>query len=186
MPFTREDTEIKGVFIIKPVAFPDERGMFLETYKFSEYAKLGINHQFVQDNLSVSRKGTLRGLHFQDPPHAQGKLVRVVKGEILDVAVDIRIGSPSFGKYVSAVLSENNFLQLWVPPGFAHGFIARKDSIVEYKVTGEYYRESENGIIWNDETVNVQWGTEKHFLSEKDKKWKKLSAVNSKFAYGEY
>ena len=171
MPFTFEPLEIPEVFLITPKVFNDERGFFEETYKQSVFRDFGIFDVFVQDNHSFSQKNTLRGLHFQSSPHAQGKLVRCAQGKILDVAVDLRMGSPTFRKWVSVELSGENHRMLWIPEGFAHGFMAIQDSHVEYKVTSEYASNSEDGIIWNDSELNISWGIDKPLVSEKDCKW---------------
>ncbi|WP_075056651.1 dTDP-4-dehydrorhamnose 3,5-epimerase [Thermogymnomonas acidicola] len=174
MPFEFEKTDIEGVVVVKPRVFSDERGYFTETYKKSEFSRGGIDVNFVQDNESFSSALTLRGLHFQRKPYEQGKLVRCVRGEIFDVAVDLRPNSRTFGKYVSAILSEENRHMLWIPEGFAHGFLALKDSIVVYKVTNEYNRESEGGIRWDDPELSIKWPMQPRFLSDKDRKWPTL------------
>lgn len=186
MPFNCEETEIAEVKLITPKKFADERGYFSETFKSNDFKDLGINTLFNQDNQSFSLKGTLRGLHFQNPPFAQGKLVRVLKGEIIDIAVDIRKGSPTYGKYVKRNLSEENFKMLWVPEGFAHGFLALEDSTVFYKATSLYNKNSEGGLAWNDPTVNIQWPDLEKIISEKDQTWPKLENVKSDFNYGDY
>ena len=163
------ETELPGVLIIEPRVFEDERGFFKETYSLERYQDSGITLPFVQDNLSRSGKGTLRGLHFQIK-HAQGKLVQAVRGEIYDVAVDMRKDSPHFGKWTGAILSESNHRQLYVPPGFAHGFCVLSDSAdMSYKCTDTYHPEHERTLIWNDPEVGVEWPvTENLILSEKD------------------
>lgn len=163
------DTDIHDVKIIEPKVFGDERGFFLETFQARRYQEnAGINLAFVQDNYSRSTKGVLRGLHFQKNK-AQGKLVRVVRGEVFDVAVDIRTNSPTFGRWVSVILSEENKRQFWVPPGFAHGFVVLSDSAdFEYKCT-DYYDPSDEGcLIWNDPTLAITWPLDKPVLSAKD------------------
>ena len=175
MPFEFVKLEIEGVYLIKVRAFGDGRGYFAETYKSSDFKSMGINVDFKQDNQSFSVKGTLRGLHFQKSPYSQGKLVRVVKGKIFDVGVDLRQNSQTYGKYVSAILSDENMQMLWIPEGFAHGFQALEDSIVLYKTTSEYNKESEGGVIWNDPDINVKWPEKPTELSEKDKLWPRLS-----------
>ncbi len=185
MPFEFKDTNIKEVKVIIPKAFPDDRGYFLESFKKSDFEKAGINREFKQDNHSFSVKGTLRGLHFQNPPYSQGKLVRVLKGKILDVAVDVRKGSPTFGNYVMEELTEKNFKILWVPEGFAHGFLALEDSLVLYKATSEYNQSSEAGVIWNDKTIDIKWPDIEKVISEKDKKWPILTESKTKYIYGE-
>ena len=171
MPFEFKELEIKGTFVIRSKTFPDDRGYFTETYKRSVFEASGIHADFRQDNQSFSKKGTLRGLHFQKEPHAQGKLVRVVKGRIFDVGVDLRKDSNTYGKYISAILSEENMDMLWIPEGFAHGFLALEDSVVLYKATNEYNKESEGGIIWNDPDIRIKWPEEPSEISPKDSQW---------------
>lgn len=180
MEITRFD--IEGLLLIKPSVFPDERGIFFESYNETSFAKEGLNHKFVQDNQSSSKKGVLRGLHYQNPPFDQGKLVRVVKGSVLDIAVDIRKKSPTYGKYVAAVLSEENKLLLWIPPGFAHGFLSLEDdTIFLYKCTNGYNKISEGGIRWNDPDLNIAWGITTPIVSEKDLELPTFSNFESHF-----
>jgi dTDP-4-dehydrorhamnose 3,5-epimerase len=150
---------IPEVMLIEPKVFGDDRGFFLESFNQQAFNEAtGTDHQFVQDNHSRSRKGVLRGLHSQLPPHPQGKLVRVVRGAVFDVAVDIRKGSPTFGQWVGAGLTEDNHRQLWVPPGFAHGFVVLSDSAdFLYKATSFYAPQADRGIAWNDPAIGVQW-----------------------------
>ena len=163
-------TSIDGLLIIKPDVFKDDRGYFYESYNKERFAKIGLNIDFVQDNESKSSKGVLRGLHFQKPPFAQGKLVRVIKGSVMDVAVDLRKDSPTYGKWESVVLTEDNKLQFWIPEGFAHGFVALEDNtIFNYKCTNVYNKESEGSILWNDPDININWNIDNPILSEKDK-----------------
>lgn len=163
-------TSIEGLLIIKPDVFKDERGYFFESYNKERFAKEGLVMNFVQDNESKSSKGVLRGLHFQKPPYAQGKLVRVVKGSVMDVAVDIRKDSPTYGKWESRILSEGNKEMFWIPEGFAHGFVTLEDNTVfTYKCTNVYNKESEGSILWNDPDINIDWDIEAPTLSEKDK-----------------
>ena len=163
-------TSIDGLLIIRPDVFKDERGYFFESYNKERFAKAGLNMDFVQDNESKSDKGVLRGLHFQKPPYAQGKLVRVIKGSVMDVAVDLRKDSPTYGKWESVVLTEENKLQFWIPEGFAHGFVALEDNtIFNYKCTNVYNKESEGSILWNDPDININWNIDNPILSEKDK-----------------
>ncbi|WP_158907796.1 dTDP-4-dehydrorhamnose 3,5-epimerase [Rectinema subterraneum] len=158
MPFTFTKAPIEGLVIIEPRAFPDERGFFMESYKQSDFEKAGIFGPFVQDNLSRSKKGVLRGLHFQRAPHAQGKLVRVSRGRAWDVAVDLRAGSPTFGSYFALELSEENRLLFWIPEGFAHGFLALEDdNELQYKCTAEYHAASDGGIRWDDPDLAIAW-----------------------------
>lgn len=157
--------------MIEPVVFQDNRGFFMETYSYREFEKAGIKEKFVQDNHSKSIKGVLRGLHFQIEPFAQSKLVRCIKGEIFDVAVDIRENSPTFKKWYGLVLSEENKKMLYIPKGFAHGFVVLSDiAEVEYKVDNFYSPEHERGIIWNDPEIKIEWPIQNPILSEKDAK----------------
>lgn len=162
---------MKGLKLIKPLVFEDQRGYFYEAYSRTVFNKLGIDEEFVQDNQSLStEKGVLRGLHFQNPPFAQGKLVKVTKGAVLDVAVDIRKTSPTYGQKYEIILSEENKLMLYIPPGFAHGFVTlEEDTIFTYKCTNYYSKESEGGILWCDEDLAIDWNVSNPILSEKDK-----------------
>ncbi|EKE03252.1 MAG: hypothetical protein ACD_20C00228G0018 [uncultured bacterium] len=169
MPFEFKKLEIPEIILVTPRVFGDDRGFFMETYKKSEFAKNGITEEFVQDNHSKSSKGVLRGLHYQKNPKAQGKLIRCTKGEIFDVGVDIRKGSPTFGKWCRVVLSEQNRQMLYVPAGFAHGFLVLSDEAeVLYKATEEYSPENDRGIIWNDHEIGVNWQMDNPIVSEKD------------------
>ncbi len=162
-------TSFEGLFLIEPNIFNDARGSFYESYSKIELEKFGIKTDFIQDNQSVSKKNVLRGLHFQRPPYAQAKLIRVVKGSILDVVVDIREKSKTFGKYYSCMLSEINNQMLFIPEGFAHGFLALEDNtIFLYKCSNTYHKDSEDGILWNDPDLNIEWGIENPILSDKD------------------
>ena len=165
-------TPIEGLIIVEQAVFGDERGFFIESYNYGEFKQGGIDISFVQDNHSHSKKGVLRGLHFQKK-HPQGKLVRVVKGKVFDVAVDIRKNSPTFIRWLGVELSEENKRQFYIPPGFAHGFLALKDDTdFLYKCTDYYYPDDEGGIIWNDPTINIKWPLEKIdklIISAKDK-----------------
>jgi dTDP-4-dehydrorhamnose 3,5-epimerase len=152
-------TEIEGLLIIEPKVFSDDRGYFLESYNKKTFTEAGIAVNFVQDNQSFAHKGAVRGLHGQADPFAQGKLVRVINGRVLDVAVDIRKGSPTYGKYVSVELSGDNKLQFWIPAGFLHGFATLEDNtIFTYKVNNYYDKASEIGVLWNDPALNIDWG----------------------------
>lgn len=164
-------TKIKDLLIIKPGVFSDERGYFFESYNKEKFLTHGIDQNFVQDNESKSMKGVLRGLHFQKPPYAQGKLVRVIKGAVLDVAVDLRKSSPTFGQWSSIELSENNKFMYWIPPGMAHGFLTLEDDTVFfYKCTNIYNKNSEGSLLWNDPELNIDWGKSINpILSEKDR-----------------
>lgn len=183
MPFEFEPLEIQEVILVKPKVFSDDRGFFLESYKRSEFEKNGIPYEFIQDNHSGSKKGVLRGLHYQKRPAVQGKLVRCVRGRIFDVAVDIRLGSPTFGKWVGVFLSEENNHMLWIPPGFAHGFLVVSDyAEVIYKVShSEYSPTQDTGIIWNDPDIGIDWPinlVERVILSEKDAKLPRLKDLS--------
>ncbi|MFP4470601.1 MAG: dTDP-4-dehydrorhamnose 3,5-epimerase [Bacteroidales bacterium] len=163
-------TDIKDLLIIKPRVFEDDRGYFFESYNREKFLAHGIDVTFVQDNESRSVKNVLRGLHFQNPPYSQGKLVRVMRGSVLDVAVDLRKDSPTYGKWASIVLSAKNKWMYWVPEGFAHGFrTLEDDTVFFYKCTNIYNKESEGSIAWNDPDLNIDWGQgEMPVLSEKD------------------
>ena len=161
-------TSIEGLIEIYPKIFGDARGHFFESYRQDLFAQNGIPFQFVQDNQSFSTAGVLRGLHFQNPPFAQGKLVRVITGKVIDIAVDIRPGSPTFGKYEKFVLDTTLQNMVYIPEGFAHGFAALEDSVFAYKCTNNYNKASEGGIIWNDPDLNIDWGIENPNVSEKD------------------
>ncbi len=165
-------TKIEDLLIVEPTIWKDDRGYFYESYSKRNFDEAGIDVSFVQDNQSLSQKGTLRGLHAQSNPHAQGKLVRVIKGRVIDVAVDIRKSSKTYGQLVAVELNEDNHLMLWVPPGFLHGFVTLEDdTIFTYKVTSLYNKNSEFGVVWNDPELNIDWGiaAEEIILSEKDK-----------------
>lgn len=186
MPFEFIKQEIEDVILIKPKVFDDERGFFLESYKHSEFCKNGISDVFVQDNHSKSSKGVLRGLHYQLNPMAQGKLLRCVEGRIFDVAVDIRVGSPTFGKWVGVELSEENKQMLYIPAGFAHGFVTLSETAqLLYKATNEYSYENDRGIKWNDPDINVDWGVDfEPLISDKDAKQPLLKNAEINFKYG--
>jgi dTDP-4-dehydrorhamnose 3,5-epimerase len=178
--------EIEGVYVITPACFEDDRGFFMETYNKQEFEDNGLSVEFVQDNHSKSGKGVLRGLHFQyNKP--QGKLVRVISGKIYDVAVDLRKSSKTYGEYVSVILSDENKKQFYIPPGFAHGFLALSDEVeFLYKCTDFYDGGDEGGIIWNDEDINIDWpldeiGEENIILSPKDVNWKSLKDTETNF-----
>ena len=186
MPFEFIETEIPEVILVKPKVFTDTRGFFMETYKKSDFKKVGIDTDFVQDNHSKSVKGVLRGLHYQLEPRAQGKLVRCIRGKIFDVAVDIRKGSPTFGKWVGVELSEENKLMLWIPKGFAHGFLTLSDEAeIVYKVSGsEYSPEHDRCIRWNDPDINIKWPLNgEPILSEKDRLAPTLREAELNFTY---
>ena len=162
-------TEIEGLLIIRPRVFEDERGYFFESWSKAAFENAGLDINFVQDNQSLSSKGVVRGLHFQNPPFAQGKLVQVLKGSVLDVAVDIREKSASYGKHVSVLLSGENKTMFWIPPGFAHGFSTLEDNTMfSYKCSGVYNKESEGSLMWNDTDLNIDWQIKNPIISEKD------------------
>ncbi|WP_297521079.1 dTDP-4-dehydrorhamnose 3,5-epimerase [uncultured Clostridium sp.] len=180
------ETKIKDLYIIEPKVFGDERGYFMESYNESSFNEAGLTMKFVQDNESKSKKGVLRGLHFQTK-HTQGKLVRVTEGEVFDVAVDLRNGSPTYGMWEGIVLTAQNKKQFYVPEGFAHGFLVLSEyATFNYKCTDFYAPEYDSGLIWNDSDVNIEWpldGIEEILLSEKDKKQKSLKELEVPFLY---
>ncbi|WZL73637.1 dTDP-4-dehydrorhamnose 3,5-epimerase [Clostridiaceae bacterium 35-E11] len=177
-------TEIEGVYIIEPTVFGDHRGYFMETYNAKDFQEAGLNMTFVQDNQSKSKKGVLRGLHFQYK-NPQGKLVKVIKGEVFDVAVDLRKNSRTYGKWIGVILSEENKKQFYIPEGFAHGFLVlSEEAEFAYKCTDFYHPEDEGGILWNDPEIGIEWpldGIEEILLSEKDKQWKTLQETITNF-----
>lgn len=178
-----EALAIADVKLLRPQRHGDARGFFLETFRASALSALGLPTSFPQDNCSFSgTAGVLRGLHFQAPPAAQGKLIRVSRGAIFDVAVDLRVGSTTYGKHVSAVLSAEEGAQIWVPEGFAHGFMTLKpDTEVNYKITAEYAPASEGGLLWSDGELGIPWPQPPTLVSEKDEKWPPLRAFVSPF-----
>jgi len=175
-------TPIKGLLVIKPRVFEDERGYFFESYRKDALSEYGYTELFVQDNESKSEKSVLRGLHFQKPPHAQAKLVRVVKGSILDIAVDIRQSSETYGRHFSITLDEKDKRMLLIPVGFAHGFVTLEDeTIVNYKCTNVYTKEAEQTLIWNDEQIGIDWGFDNPIISEKDLEGEPFATFKSPF-----
>jgi dTDP-4-dehydrorhamnose 3,5-epimerase len=179
-----EKTFIEGLIVVKPDIFPDKRGFFLESYNREKYFKGGIDYQFVQDNLSKSVKNTLRGLHYQVGDFAQGKLCTVISGIVQDVAVDIRTGSPTYGKYFDIELNDENKYQLWIPPGFAHGFAVISDTaIFSYKCSALYSKKDERSIVYNDVQVNINWKVKEPILTEKDLGAKKFSEIEKDFNF---
>jgi len=182
MPFSFQKLDIPEVILVETQSFPDNRGFFMESFKESDFENYGINTNFVQDNFSHSVKNVLRGLHYQKNPKAQAKLVSALRGEIFDVAVDIRKSSPTYGKWVGEILSEKNHKLLYVPEGFAHGFCVLSDEAdVLYKVNNEYSPEHEKGIIWNDPTVNIMWPIDKPILNDKDAQLPDLKNADNNF-----
>jgi dTDP-4-dehydrorhamnose 3,5-epimerase len=179
-----KEVQIKGLIVVQPDVFYDARGYFFESYNKEKFQQIGIADEFVQDNQSLSAKGILRGLHFQNPPFAQGKLLSVIKGSVLDVAVDIRKASPTYGKYFSIILSGENKTMFWVPAGFAHGFLSLEDdTIFSYKCTQTYNKESEGCIRWNDPDINIDWGVNQPLISGKDQNAPLFAELNSKFSF---
>lgn len=176
------DTGLKGLVVIKPKVFADARGYFFESYNQKVFKEAGLDLDFVQDNQSLSQKGVLRGLHFQAPPHAQGKLVRVITGAVYDVAVDIRKGSPTYGKWYGVELTEENKWMMYVPDGFAHGFLTLRDNtIFSYKCTGFYNKAAEDCILWNDSSLGINWKVSDPLLSQKDLEGKSFTGFVSPF-----
>jgi len=181
MPFEFKKLDIPDVVFIKPKVFEDERGFFMETYKKEEFEKAGIKGDFIQDNHSKSKYGVLRGLHFQKEPYAQAKIVRCIRGIIYDVAVDLRKNSSYFGKYVAVILSEYNKHQLYIPRGFAHGFVVlSNEAEIVYKVDNIYAPDYESGLMWNDPDINIKWPVDNPIISEKDKKLPTLKELKER------
>ena len=179
-----EKTILPDLLIIEPDVYGDERGYFFESFSFKKYNEQGANFYFVQDNISKSKAGTVRGLHYQVGEKAQGKLCQVIKGRVLDVAVDIRFNSPAFGKYFSIELSEDNHKQLWIPPGFAHGFSVLSDDVIfHYKCTEYYSKPHERAILYNDPVLNINWMVDRPVVSEKDKSAKLFKDIEKDFIY---
>ena len=171
------ETRLPEVLILEPRVFGDERGFFMETWNEARYEEAGLPTRFVQDNLSFSTRGVLRGLHFQNPDQ-QGKLVYVLRGEVFDVAVDIRVGSPTFGEWVGVTLSSENKRQFYVPEGFAHGFLVTgEEALFAYKCTAKYNAEAEAGLLWNDPEIGIKWPVEVPVLSEKDRTARTLEGM---------
>ncbi|MBA7485247.1 dTDP-4-dehydrorhamnose 3,5-epimerase [subsurface metagenome] len=172
-----KETKLPGVLVLEPNVFADERGFFLETWNSTRYEDAGIRGPFVQDNVSFSKEGVLRGLHFQHP-QSQGKLVQVISGQVVDVTVDIRVGSATFGQWVSEVLSDANHRQMYIPPGFAHGYcVVSETAVFSYKCTDFYNPAAEGGIIWNDPDLNIDWLIEEPALSPKDANYPRLKDI---------
>lgn len=175
---------IPGLLTLKPAVYGDSRGTFQESYNKKRFAEYGITEDFVQDNQSVSKANVLRGLHFQAPPFAQAKLVRVTHGSVLDVAVDIRKGSPTYGKFEAVLLSGENNYMFYIPAGFAHGFVALEDNtIFQYKCSNYYEKSSEGCILWNDPDLGIDWNVQEPLLSPKDNEGLKFSAFSSPFRF---
>jgi len=175
------ETKLSGVLIIEPKVFPDERGYFFESWNSKRYRQSGIPGPFVQDNISFSKKGVLRGLHFQYP-QSQGKLIQVLSGEVLDVVVDICVGSPTYGRWHGEILSESNHRQMYVPPGFAHGYcVTSETAIFSYKCTDFYNPDTEHGIVFNDPDIGIEWPIEKPVLSAKDEAYPRLKDLRPEY-----
>lgn len=186
MPFEFLKTSLPGVILIRAKAFPDQRGSFAELYQQSAFEGYGIRARFVQDNLSRSVRGALRGLHYQLAPHAQGKLVSVLKGEIYDLVLDLRQGSPTFGDWRGRRLSADAPEMLYIPEGFAHGFQSlREGTVVHYKLTAEYAPDFEAGILWNDPELGIPWPIERPVLNERDRAWPSFGDAEMNFRYQE-
>jgi dTDP-4-dehydrorhamnose 3,5-epimerase len=179
VPFTFEPLALPGAVLIRLQALQDPRGFFMETWRRADFERAGIDRPFVQDNHAhTARRGVLRGLHFQREPHAQAKLVRCVRGAVFDVAVDIRRDSPTFGRHVAVELSEENRLCLYVPRGFAHGYVTLTDaSDVLYRVDAEYARDAEGGLAWDDPALGIAWPVDAPVLSERDRAWPRLGGL---------
>jgi dTDP-4-dehydrorhamnose 3,5-epimerase len=176
------ETLIKGLLIIQPKIFQDARGYFYEPYNKKLFTELGVCEEFVQDNQSLSQKGVVRGLHFQKPPHAQAKLIRVIQGAVWDVVVDIRKNSPTYGEYFALELNEKNKTILYIPQGFAHGFMTLEDNtLFVYKCSDFYNKSSEDSVLWNDPNINIPWNISNPVLSEKDKNGSLLKDFKSPF-----
>lgn len=184
MTFTFRRLQIPDVILVEPKLLSDNRGFFFESFKESDFLKNGITEKFVQDNFSHSTRDVIRGLHYQQKPKAQAKLITVVSGKIFDVAVDIRKNSPSYGKWISEILSKDDHKLLYVPEGFAHGFcVLSQEADIFYKVSNEYSKEHERGIIWNDPTINISWPIKEPIISDKDNQSPLLKNSDSNFTY---
>jgi dTDP-4-dehydrorhamnose 3,5-epimerase len=184
MPLSITKTGFEGLLILEPQVFGDPRGYFVETYNLKNWLGAGIDSTFVQDNQSLSANNIIRGLHFQRPPYAQAKLVRVIRGSVLDVVVDIRKNSPTYGKHFAAVLSGENFAQLYIPVGFAHGFATLEDNTLFVYKCSDYYRpEAEDGLPWDDKDLGIDWKIQDPVLSERDKNFKPFSTFETPFTF---
>jgi dTDP-4-dehydrorhamnose 3,5-epimerase len=185
MHFEFHPLEIPDVVLVRPTRHVDERGFFQESYRESAFAEAGIGARFVQDNLARSSRGVLRGLHYQIPPTPQGKLVGVMSGRIFDVAVDLRVDGPTYGKWVAHEIDAGTGEMLWVPPGFAHGYAVLSDvADVHYKVTEEYRPELDRGVLWDDPAIGVEWPLEEPIVSDKDRRQPPLHACDNPFHLG--
>jgi len=185
MSFTFEPLRIREVLAIRPTRHLDDRGYFAEVYRSSAFEDAGLLAPFVQDNVTRSQRGVLRGLHYQLPPKAQGKLIGVVNGRIFDVAVDLRRGGPTYGKWVSRTLDVESGEMLWIPPGFAHGYLVMSDTAdVSYKVTAEYAPDLDRGIRWDDPTLGIQWPLDDPILSDRDRRHPTFAKADNTFRAG--
>lgn len=183
MSFSFRDTDVPGVMVVEPTVVEDARGFFMETLKRSELLAAGLEGDFVQENHSLSQRGVLRGLHFQNPPSAQAKLVRAVHGEVFDVAVDIRRGSPTFGAWTAITLSSASRLSIYIPPWCAHGFCVLSDTAeIIYKTSAEYAPALEGGVMWNDPDIGIDWPIASPTLSERDERWPRLKDCDTHFS----
>ncbi len=181
-----EETKLNGVLIITPDVFGDDRGFFFESYSERKFLEKGLYLNFVQDNVSFSKQGTIRGLHYQIGESAQGKLCQVLSGKVIDVAVDIRFGSPTFGEHVAVELSGENHRQIWIPPGFAHGFsVLSETALFSYKCTAFYSKRDERAILYNDPDLNIEWKVNASAVSEKDLQGKAFRDIEKDFLYSE-
>lgn len=179
-------TRLGGVLVVEPRLFCDDRGSFMETFNVERYAQAGIDVSFVQDNVSRSIRGALRGLHFQAPPHGQAKLVSVVEGTVYDVAVDLRTGSPTYGEWVGVELTADNRCQLFVPVGFAHGFaVTSEQAVLSYKCSAEYAPQAEGAVAWDDPDLAIEWPVAAPLLSDKDAAAPPLAALESPFSFAQ-
>mgnify|MGYP006268324063 CR=1 FL=1 len=179
-----QELSLPGLLLIRPDVYGDDRGHFMESYHRERLRDYGLDEDFVQDNESLSRQGTVRGLHFQAPPHAQGKLIRVPQGRVWDVALDVRAGSPTYGQWHGVELSGSNFLQLYVPPGMAHGFaVLEPRTLFQYKCSAYYYQAAEGGVRWDDPDLAIEWPIENPIISEKDRQQPFFREFQSPFTY---
>lgn len=184
MPFTFKSTKFPEVVLVRPTIITDERGKFTKVFNTDEFSKNGIDQPFVEDSISISKRNVIRGLHYQLSPHLEGKLVVILKGKIFDVVVDLRRGSPNFGKHINMVLCGKTIDAVWVPPGFAHGYATlQKDTCVMYKMTTHYFADKQRGIIWNDPKLSIKWPVKDPILSKRDRKFPTLDNAELNFDY---
>ncbi len=184
MPFIFKPTKFPEIVLVRPAVVPDERGSFTKIFNTEEFSKSGIVQPFVEDSISISKKNVVRGLHYQLSPHLEGKLVVILKGKVFDVVVDLRKGSPNFGKHISMVLHGKTFDALWVPPGFAHGYaVLQQDTRVMYKMTSHYFADKQRGIIWSDLKLGIKWPVKNPILSKRDSEFPTLGNAELNFDY---